>query len=68
MWEKLAPLHIGHGTCAVAAKLLSVVSYGRCHSSRTDSRRIFKLGEGVDQSPHDPPCMSTDQGQKVKVT
>jgi len=32
----------------------------RTHNSRTDRRRIFKL------QSRDPPCMTTDQGQKVK--
>jgi len=33
----------------------------RTHNSRTDSRRIFKLGGGVDHMI-DPPCMTIDQG------
>jgi len=36
----------------------------RTHNSRTDSRMIFKLRGGVDHVT--PPCMTTDQGQKVK--
>ena len=35
----------------------------RTHNSRTDSRRIFKLGGRVD---HNTQCMATQQGQKVK--
>jgi len=38
----------------------------RTHNSRTDSRRIFKLGGPWRGLPRDPPCMTTDQGQKVK--
>jgi len=38
----------------------------RTHNSRTDSHRIFKLGGPWRGLPRDPPCMTTDQGQKVK--
>ena len=38
----------------VTCPLLSMVSYGRCQNSysRMDSRRIFKLGGGVDHVTH----------------
>jgi len=38
----------------------------RTHNSRTDSRGIFKLGGPWRGLPRDPPCMTSDQGQKVK--
>jgi len=40
----------------------------RTHNSRTDNRRIFKLGGPWRGLPRDPPCMTTDhcdQGQKI---
>jgi len=50
----------------VTCPLLSMVSYGdvRTRNSRTDGPRIVKLRGEVD--PLDPPCMTTDQSQKVK--
>jgi len=40
----------------------------RTHNSRTDIRRILKLGGGaVEYVTTDPPCMTTDQDQKIKA-
>jgi len=52
MWEKFAPYAQAtwYGTCTVAANALSWYPMGdvRTHNSRMDSRRMFKLGGGVD--------------------
>jgi len=36
------------------------------HKSRTDRRRVFKLGGNWQCWPRDPPCTATVQGQKIK--
>jgi len=62
------PLFRGYliGACAVAANVLSMVTVGDfvTNNSRMDRPRIFKLGGVV---PCDLLCVTTIQGQKVKV-
>jgi len=55
MWEKFAPTHRSRDTAhaqwlQTLSRMVSYMGDVRTHTgnSRTDSRRIFKLGGGVD--------------------
>jgi len=52
MWEKFAPMHRSRDTVHVQWLQTHCQWYPmgdvRTHNSRTDSRRIFKLGGGID--------------------
>ena len=54
MWEKFAPTHRSRDTAHAYSGCIRIVNVAypmgdiRTHNSRTDSRRIFKLGGGVD--------------------
>ena len=70
MQEKFAPMHRSRDTAHAQWLQTHCQWYHmgdvRTHNSRMDSRMIFKLGGGVDHvTCH---VMTTDQGQKVKVT
>jgi len=67
MWEKFAATHRSRDTAHAQWMQTRCQWYPmgdvRTYNSRTDSRRIFTWRRGW---PRYPPCMTTDQGQKVK--
>jgi len=52
MWEKFAPTHRSRDMGRMRSGCERIVNGNlweiRTHNSRTDSRRIFKLGGGID--------------------
>jgi len=74
MREKFAPYAYAkaYGACAVAANATRFQWYPmgdvRTHNSRTDSRRIFKLGGGVDHVTRHVWPLTKVKRSKVNVT